>query len=52
MPVGFSLVHCNDKALSILCEIKPFLVDVDEILHVLEFAGVVFVDEQKDQLHP
>ena len=26
MPVGFSLIHCNDKALFILHEIKPFLV--------------------------
>ena len=42
MPLGFLLVHCNDKALSILREIKPFLIDVNEILHVLELACVVF----------
>ena len=45
MPVGFLLVHRNDKALSILCEIKPFLVNVNEILHVLELACAVFVNE-------
>ena len=45
MPVGFLLVHHNDKALSILREIKPFLVNVNEILHVLELACVVFVNE-------
>ena len=43
MPVGFLLVHRNDKALSILCEINPFLVNVNEILHVLELACVVFL---------
>ena len=46
MPVGFSLVRHNDKVLSILREIKPFLVDVNEILHVLEFACVDFVNER------
>ena len=45
MPVEFILIRRNDKALSILHEIEPFLVDVNEILHVLEFACVVFVDE-------
>ena len=45
MPVVFLLVRRNDKALSILCEIKPFLVNVNEILHVLEFACVVLVHE-------
>ena len=41
MPVGFLLVRRNDEALTILREIKPFLVDVNEILHVLELAWVV-----------
>ena len=40
MPVGFLLVCRNDEALAILREIKPFLVDVNEILHVLELAIV------------
>ena len=44
MPVGF-LVRHNDKVLSILREVKPFLVDVNEILHVLKLACVVFVNE-------
>ena len=45
MPVGFLLVRRNDEALFILCEIKPFLIDVNEILHVLELACVVLVHE-------
>ena len=46
MPVGFLLVRRNDKVLSILHEIKPFLIDVNEILHVLELPYVVFVNER------
>ena len=46
MPVGFLLVRRNDEALSILHEIKPFLVDVNEILHALEFTCVVLVNER------
>ena len=46
MPVGFLLICHNDKALSILHEIKPFLVDVNEILHVLKLPSVVSVNER------
>ena len=46
MPVGFLLVRRNDEALPILREIKPFLVDVNEMLHVLEFTCVVLVNER------
>ena len=45
MPVGFLLVRRNDEALAILREIKPLLVDVNEILHVLKLAWVVLVHE-------
>ena len=45
MPVGFLLIRRNDKALSILRDIKPLLVDVNEILHGLKFACVVPVHE-------
>ena len=46
MPVEFLLIRHNDEALSILREIKLFLVDVNEILHVLEFTCVVLINER------